>query len=324
MDNESPQRAFEELVATLRDINPTIPLDSELLYAVLRPLLVNPDQHEALAKAVLRATRNAGGLEVVRPLLPLMESWFVRALVPKERQLSVALRSMNNKLAGEIERLSSNLASAVQPCFVDIGILPPRSVAADSSWSGTGNNIAEIDVRIGVKPEPGYNIYRASIDIGITSEEEISIIDATPETEFEVAADREATTSTAGKTQLTSKDTTDVSVKGSAGEFLSSIMRASTQRGTLDESSWSGIEKVKQSLHVAKVVTTAVGRRAQWEFYETSSQRPEGTLVCTLRLLVPRQTADTTISVVARVYITNWGPLEVRRERQLTAAWTAA
>lgn len=315
-------QAFDNLLRLLKDSDVMAPFDHEKLCDVLTPFLLNPERHREHMAIVLEAAANNRALEVIGPFLHILEkldrwvhrwpfTWILGIPQGEGPQLRKLFVQAREEFLARVERLSESLRESLQAGDLRIDVLPVRALDTDPSWEALGKQLVAIEVRSSIRPKEGFHVKRAAVGIELQATPKVQIVSARPETEFEILADREVTSSLGGKVaqseQLTGEAALGTKVLGYEAK-----VKFVDGRTHSAEYAQSVSATLKDRPTIPRVVCDSVGSTAHWNLYTTPSYEPSGGLAFEARVLVDRAVKTIDVKSFVTAHFASWGPVEVR------------
>ncbi len=216
-------------------------------------------------------------------------------------------------LVARLEKLSEELTASVQPAVIQVSLLPLRRLATPNDWLEGGQHLELLAMKVAVLPNAGLEPKSLSVELSLL-DSGVEFVDHFPATEFTDLGTREV--------QLTEEGTFVASAATSSKAGAGLTAPGAKLSAELSESSSLRIgagrtesDKLVYTPRVRKVISSAVGNEAHWEFLATPPDTPIGGFDFFASILVggPPRRIEVSIEIGARFQ--DWGDLHLADKR---------
>lgn len=275
--------------------------------SVLLPFLENPARHGKHVAAVIKYVQLLGVTTALQPLLRVYRLPFLSTLFKKELSKSVLTPLMT-----EIQVGRDDLVATVDPCRLDVDLLPVTSATTKADWKRQALRLVLIELRSVATPASGMQLLGLSQQLDIVSPDGCQVVDAIPSSVMEVLGDREVSISERGKFTFSAASSTKLGGEIGAGPVKLSG-GAETSASAMREAEASTSETVSEAPQVARVISSVVRNVAVWRLLRTPSQLLLGTNKFSVTALVPADAKKLGLSLTFGGDVEGWGPTSIKR-----------
>lgn len=268
-------------------------------FSMLRPFLLNPDQHEEHVRLLIEYGAAAIFLQGLHgQVFSFMWRNAVGDLFKRLRQ----------RFVERGEELEDDLLNQVdlEPSEFQVDVLPLRTLDTHQDWLNQGRRLVQIDTRTVAHPREGFSLQSVSHRIEVHSPPDVQFVDTIPSTAVEDIGSSEWSVSSKGK--FVRSDSAGAEVGGSAGIGASNVESKLTTSSTNQEEFEAGSSHKKtRSDKVRRVISSAIGSVAQWELLRTPSQVLQGGNSFAASLLIPVETSKIELGLEIFARFEGWG-----------------
>jgi hypothetical protein len=300
------QKAFEEFESlVMAGYRSAMSHSWEEYLQFVKPFLANPDKHMEHVEAILDMASTARLFASI-PALKYGWKWPFTLIFKLDD-------APNKEYEAKLDRLKQRIAAtAVDPGEIDIDVLPARLVETPSEWTGRQLNL--IDLRLAVRSQV-YEPDNISFRLEVADQAEVQMVAAYPETQLEEPEEHELGVTNEGKFVVAG----EISTQSKASMKLPGVDVSAQISGKVSSSD-TRTDKVEHTVKfkssAAKVISSAVGRTAQWDLLRSRETTLLGGHEFLLTALAPSTMRELTVALKLRITFSKWG-LMVREEHRV-------
>ncbi len=292
--SKNPAKTFNEFVSIIRNKNITelFEIKQEKFDELLRPFIVNPSKNEHYLQIICSLKWAILFTKRVYELIHLPK--FLKNKIIKESFLLQGIFE-------EFDIVNKISLENAQPCELNIDLLPTRILETPEEWKNQNLLIHLLEIRVSVIPENDLIPNAIELRLDILENEDVKIIESFPTTDFSDTGEYQISISEGGKFTQRKSKATSFELGGEVGNKirspnlligenqtkLSSKFSTGTEKSTEEEKSESFGYNFRYTNKVIKVISSAVGRRANWKILRTNDNIPIGGITFYVSCLVP-------------------------------------
>lgn len=292
--SRTPLEAFNRFLELTPDIGSVYRNDPEDYEDLLDAFLQNPSQHKRHVAMISQAAM-AARLAKMLPLVRFTQKFILSS-------------NRSPQLINQLTELKDELTASAQPGLFTYDILPSRLAETPKEWASE-YQLHLVELRVAIRPDHGFLPSSVSLDVTLGLDS-YRFTDCFPSTEFEEIGEYEVELTDEAKFVRGMKANAEISGKadvhsiGFSGGGGGSVEKNKT---TTEKSARS----FKYPAKIQKIVSSAVGTRAQWTLLRAGDDFPTGGLTFYVSVMADRAGRSCPIEGKLSVDLEGWGVVSI-------------